>query len=342
MKQIFFLLLVSAFLHNVNAQSEKEPYLVRSLSGDAVKEVEARTSGGSISVTGGNSTDARIEVYVVPNNNQSLSKDEIKQRLDELYNLDISVANNKLTATARSKEQIKDWKKAFSIAFKIYVPQNVSTKLSTSGGSIRLNGLTGSQDFTTSGGSLHLSNLGGKVDGRTSGGSIQVEDSKDDIDLRTSGGSITAVNCDGRLKLATSGGSLDLRNLKGNTDATTSGGGVKAQNISGELKAHTSGGSVHMADLACSLETSTSGGNVDVAFKQLGSYVRIGNSAGNVSLSLPANKGLDLDLSGDITNTAFDNFNGNIDRRMVKGKLNGGGVPVTVDASSGRIRLQVQ
>ena len=342
MKQTFFLLLLSSLVYGAKAQTEKEPYFVKSLSNEAIKEVEARTSGGSISVNGGSTSDARIEVYVTANNNQKLSKDEIKQRLDELYNLDISTSGNKLTAVAKSKAQIRDWKKALSIAYKIYVPQTVSTNLSTSGGSIQLDNLSGAQKFTTSGGSLHLSKLSGKVDGTTSGGSIHLEDSKDDIELATSGGSIHASNCSGNLKLMTSGGSLDLSGLKGITQASTSGGSVKAENIDGELKAHTSGGSVRMAGLTCSLETSTSGGNIDVAFVQLGKYVKIGNSAGNVALTLPKGKGFDLDLSGQIANTTFDNFNGKIDERQVKGKLNGGGVPVTVNAGSGRIKLDVK
>lgn len=342
MKKCSFLFFILVAFVVASAQDSKEPYMTKSLSGESIKQVEARTSGGSITVAGGNESNARIEVFVEANNNQKLSKEEIKQRLDELYNLDISTAGGKLSAIAKSKEQIRDWKKALSIAFRIYVPSNVSTDLSTSGGSIHLSDLSGSQKFSTSGGSLHLDKLSGKVDGSTSGGSIHLEDSKDEIDLRTSGGSIEAKNCSGNLKLATSGGSLDLNNLKGNINATTSGGGVHGDNIDGELAAHTSGGSVHLANLTCSLETSTSGGNIDVSFNSLGKYVKINNSAGNVALSIPKNKGLDLDLSGEIANTSFDNFSGKIDDRTVRGKLNGGGVPVTVDANSGRIRLELK
>ena len=341
MKQFSFLLLFVAGAFAAKAQTDKEPYLVKSLSNESIKEVEARTSGGSISVTGGTSN-SRIEVYVTNNNGKSLSKDEVKQRLDELYNLDIAVSGGKLSAIAKSKENIRDWKKALNIAFRVYVGSNVSTDLSTSGGSIHLENLSGSQKFSTSGGSLHLAKLSGRIDGATSGGSIHLEDSKDNIDLRTSGGSIEASNCSGTLRLATSGGSLDLNNLKGSIRATTSGGSVKGESIDGELEAHTSGGNVDLDNLTCSLETSTSGGNIDVSFASLGKYVKIGNSAGSVRLSLPKGKGLDLDLSGDIANTSFENFSGRIDDRSVRGKLNGGGIPVTVDANSGRIRLELK
>jgi hypothetical protein len=321
------------------SQNEKEPYLTRSLSADAIKLVEAKTSGGSISVSGVSPDQARIEVYVSPNNDGKLSKQEIEQRLAELYSLDINVANNKLTATARSKENIRDWKKALNIAYKIYVPQAVSTDLGTSGGSIHLANLSGTQNFSTSGGSLHVTKVNGKLDGRTSGGSIHLIDSKDEIDLSTSGGSIHAANCTGNIRLATSGGSLELSDLKGIIKATTSGGGIRGSRVEGELTASTSGGSVRIQDHSGSLETSTNGGSIDVSFREVGRYVRVNNSAGNVDLTFPKNKGLDLDLSGRIDKASFANFDGKIDDQKVKGKLNGGGVPVTVGANAGRIRI---
>ena len=133
-----------------------------------------------------------------------------------------------------------------------------------------------------------------------------------------------------------------MKDLKGNIKATTSGGSVAGKNIEGELITHTSGGSIVLTDLSCSLETSTSGGHIDVSIKELGKYVKISNSAGHIDVTLPKNKGLDLDLSGRIANTKFENFTGKIDEEEVKGKLNGGGVPVTIDAGSGKIYLTLR
>ena len=346
MKKYLSFLLLAALQFCVKAQfnSDKEPFMTKSLSKENVNNVEARTSGGSISVSAANASEARIEVYVSGNNNKNnLSKEEIQKRLNDMYDLNISVANNKLTATAKSKERIRDWKKALNISFKVFVPKNVSTDLETSGGSISLTGISGTQNFSTSGGSLNVDNVSGKVDGRTSGGSINLEDSKDDIELTTSGGSIHAANCDGKLRLSTSGGSLDLKDLKGDIRATTSGGSIVARNIGGEFITHTSGGNIHLSDLSCSLETSTSGGNIDVSIKELGKYVKISNSGGNIDLELPKGKGMDLDLSGDKIKTAnLEKFTGKIDDDEVNGKLNGGGVLVRVEAGSGRINLALK
>jgi hypothetical protein len=341
MKKYLLFFLLAAFQILVNAQTDKTPFMTKSLSNESIKDVEVETSGGSIAVSGA-TANARVEVYITSNNNKELTKEEIQQRLNDKYNLDISVANNKVTATARLKEKMTDWKKALNISFKVFVPRNVSTDLSTSGGSISLTNLSGNLKFSTSGGSLDLDNVAGNVDGRTSGGSINVENSKDDIELATSGGSIDAKNCEGKLRLTTSGGSLDLKDLKGDIRATTSGGSIHGSDVEGELITHTSGGSIHLSDLSCSLETSTSGGNIDVSIKALGKYIKISNSAGNVDVTLP-NKGLDLDLSASKIKTGqLTNFNGKVDDEEINGKLNGGGVPVRIDAGSGKISLSLR
>ena len=151
MKKYFFFLLLANICLAVNAQtkSEKEPYLTKSLSGESVNNVRAETSGGNISVSGVGPSDSRVEVFVSQNNNRlkSLSADELKTRVNEDYDLDVSVKDSKLTVTAKSKHRINDWKKALNFSFKIYVPKNVTTNLLTSGGNIELTGISGNQEF---------------------------------------------------------------------------------------------------------------------------------------------------------------------------------------------------
>jgi hypothetical protein len=319
-------------------KAQQTLYLTKSLANESVKNVEAKTSGGGITVAGGYTQDARIEVYISGNGHE-LSKEEIQSRLDESYELKVSVENNKLIASAKQKHNNMNWKRSLNISFKIYVPQNVSTDLGTSGGSISISNLDGNENFQTSGGSLTVSKLTGKIVGGTSGGSIDVSDSKDDIDLETSGGSIEATNCSGKIRLGTSGGSLTLKDLKGNVKATTSGGSVNGKNISGELVASTSGGNVHLYDLSATLDASTSGGNIDVELNEVGKYIKLHNSGGSISLVIPKDKGYDLDLYGKIHTSTLNNFSGTTKEKELHGKINGGGIPVTADAGDGRITL---
>src|SRR2546423_9643646 len=105
-KYILLLALMVPFWVTAQNSSDNEPYLTKSL-GASIKNVEASTSGGSIFVSGG-ASDPRIEVYISGNNNTTLSKEEIKQRLAELYDFNVSVSDNKLTAVAKLNEKKQD------------------------------------------------------------------------------------------------------------------------------------------------------------------------------------------------------------------------------------------
>jgi DUF4097 and DUF4098 domain-containing protein YvlB len=273
-------------------------------------------------------------VYIKGNNGRSLSKEEIKERLDEDYKFELAVVSGELRVVVEPRDKFFNWKNALNISFKIYSPQQVSTDVSTSGGSISMKNLAGSQNFSTSGGSLTIDKLSGKIRGRTSGGSIEVSNTKDNIDLGTSGGSIDADNCNGTLTLSTSGGSIKLNSLSGQIKANTSGGPIRGNGIRGELTAHTSGGSVDLEELEGSVDASTSGGNMEIEINKIGKYVTVHNSGGNIRVTLPANTGLDLRLRAEhIHLQNMQNFNGDKEEHKVEGKINGGGVPVNIETS---------
>ncbi|AMR33277.1 hypothetical protein A0256_18545 [Mucilaginibacter sp. PAMC 26640] len=329
MKKFFVFLLLASPAYLASAQDNRVPYLTKSLAADNVKTVFVNTSGGSISVKGGE--EPRVEVYISGNNSQNLSKEEIAKRLEQDYTLDVSVHDGELHATAKQKHNISNWRRSLNIGFKVYVNKATETNLNTSGGSISIANLTGNQNFETSGGSLSIANIAGVIKGETSGGSINVSNAKQDITLNTSGGSITASDCQGRIKLETSGGSLRLQNLKGYVKAITSGGSVNGNNIDGELIAGTSGGSVSLMQIAGSVSATTSAGSIHVQMTRVDKYVKIDGDSGHVDLSLPAGQGVDLNVRGDRVTAAMNGkFEGQKEKEKVVGKYNGGGAPVEV------------
>lgn len=339
---ILLLFLASQTLVSLGQDNEnKTPYLTKSLANDAISSVIVSTSAGGISVSGQTGEQPRVEVYIKGNNGRELSKQEIQRRLDEDYDLNISVNGHELKAVVKTKHNIDNWRESMSISFKIYVPQQVSTDLRTSGGGIRLDNLKGNENFTTSGGGLQIDKLSGMIHGRTSGGGIEVTNSSENIDLVTSGGGISAKNCNGNIKLSTSGGGLRLENLKGTINAHTSGGGVEANNIEGELITSTSGGGMELREMNCSLDASTSAGSLYAQMKKVGKYLKLDANSGNIDIELPAKQGLDLNLRGDRVNQhQFNGFNGEWDKTHVRGTVNGGGAPVSADASSGSINVK--
>ncbi len=343
MKKIALLLMSGLGAFAAIAQSpETQPYLQKTFPRASVKAIEAETSGGNIDVYGQASGDARVEVYVWADNgrNRDISKDELQKRLEDQYDLNVSIDGDKIVASAKQKRGWDNgWKKGVSVSFKIYTPEAVSSHVRTSGGNIVMKDLKGSEDFRTSGGNLNVDHLSGTIRGRTSGGNVDVNDSQDEIDLGTSGGNMVAQRCEGRIQLSTSGGNVELRSVKGNIRATTSGGQVDGGQITGELDAHTSGGNIDLRDLAATLSASTSGGNIHVNFLSTKS-VDLSNSSGSITLELPQGQGMDLRITGErVHSTAMSNFKGDVDERHIDGTLNGGGIPVKVDGNGGDVHV---
>jgi hypothetical protein len=336
-----FFLLLSSMVIAVMATAQTGPLITKQLAEGSVSSVLSETSGGNILVSGVAGS-FRAELYAVANNSKgnNLSEQEIKERLEKEYDVKLELEGNKLIATAKPKHKIMNWKKGLSISFKLYVPINVSTDVSTSGGNIELSHVTGTQDFTTSGGNLVVTDVAGKINGTTSGGNIVIEKAKEEINLATSGGNIEAKDCDGKIKLITSGGNIEMTMLKGNIKASTSGGNVSGETIEGDLNASTSGGNIGLSGMSCNIVAATSGGDISVSVTKLLSTVRLSNSGGNIKLDIPQNSPVDLNLYAEkIKTDRLENFSGKFEEDKIEGKLNGGGAVVTVKADGGTIHL---
>lgn len=342
MKTNLILLALIGQCYLAHAQSNgQQPFYTKSLKGEGIKQVFVNTSGGSITVSGTAAEQPRIEVYVTGNNGNNLSKEEAQKRIDKDYSLVIESHDGELHATAKSKRNFNWGGNSVSISFKVYVPQRTASNLNTSGGSIHIDNLIGNERFETSGGSLYIDRVAGMVKGETSGGSIHVSNAKDNVDLETSGGSIDAESCQGNIRLETSGGSISLNNLSGTIKAETSGGSIRGGKIAGEMVTGTSGGSINLDNLSCSLNASTSAGSLHAQFNQVGKYVKLDVSAGHIDLVLPSKQGFDVDLTGNnVSSESLSNFNGDKERDHIRGKINGGGIPVRADAGSGRVNLK--
>ena len=327
--------------HGLLAQREgQKPYMVKTFKAADIKNIEANTSGGSIWVQSTSAAETTVEVYVNLNNGKSTDTEEIERRLDN-YVFKFSQVNDKLVCEAKPKSPNGfNWNKSLSIGFKIYSPKNINSKLHTSGGSITLRDLAGNLKFSTSGGSLSLAGLSGDIVGSTSGGSINVSDSRENIALSTSGGSITARNNSGTIKLSTSGGSIDLQNLRGDISASTSGGSVKVKAVNGSLHASTSGGSISLDEVSGNIKAGTSGGGINANVIAVDDYLELSTSSGSINVDMPLNTGLNMDVSANkINHPRLNNFDGDMSKSYMRGRLNGGGAKVRLHASSGSVNI---
>ena len=83
MKHYFLLLLIVSISFASVAQNKDEvPFMTKSFASESIKNVESETSGGSITVMGVPAGQAKVEVFIWPNNgkkNSSVSKEEIQK-----------------------------------------------------------------------------------------------------------------------------------------------------------------------------------------------------------------------------------------------------------------------
>ena len=158
MKILNLILAILFISFPITAQKDTDkPYMVKTFSANAIKNLKMTTSGGSLTVVGSTDSEAKIEVYIRGNNwNYDISKEELEERLK---NYELSVTQDGDAIVAFSKNKTDNWgKKSLSIAFKAFVPEKITTDLNTSGGSISVKGITGNAFGRTSGGSIAVRN----------------------------------------------------------------------------------------------------------------------------------------------------------------------------------------
>ena len=204
MKNIFII----SFLFTVNLFSVRadKPFLIRTFPASSITAVEVSTIGGDITINGDAGSEAVVEVYI--SRNKYLSDEQIKQAIEEHYNINIYVENEKLYAMIEMKTNRGT---QFDVSFKINVPKHIISDLTSMGGDILLNNLSGSLHFRTMSGSLTIENVSGIISGSTLSGNITVTNSKDDIVLSALSGNITAKDCDGNIILNTLDGSINVK-----------------------------------------------------------------------------------------------------------------------------------
>ena len=296
------LLMFSIAIADSQAKIFDEPFMTKTFnlsSGD----LYVSTSGGSVEVIGSNTNTVKVEMYVRSNRH---SDEKIREILEEDYEIKIEKSGSRIEAVAKRTGSGWNWN-GISISFIVHTPQKFACDLNTSGGSLKISGVTGNRhELKTSGGSITAEDMTGSLEARTSGGSINISDYTGEIDAKTSGGS------------------LNLEDIRGDIDVTTSGGGIKINDAQGAVYATTSGGSI----------------NADIT--KLDDQLVLKTSGGSVRATIPSGLGLDLDLRGNRVNTSLNNFSGESKSDRVKGTVNGGGILVELATSGGSVTLNYQ
>ena len=300
----YSVLIICLLFVQVQVSALNNPYLSKSFDLSGPGKIETRTSGASVAITGTDGNQVIVELFVKRNGKAVDTNDADVQRRLENYKIDIDKKGNTVSVIVEAKKS-PDWSKGnnINLSFEIQVPYEMSSDLTTSGGSIAISGIEGDQTLKTSGGSVRISGSSGMVAAKSSGGSLSISEFSGSLDLNTSGGSVKVSGMSGDLTINSSGGSVSLDNVSGKVYASTSGGGIKADII-----------------------------NIDDA-------LTLKSSGGSISAIIPKGLPMDLDLKGGNVNTKLTNFEGEMKRDKIIGKSNGGGVLISMASSGGSIRL---
>jgi hypothetical protein len=290
--------------------------LLGGVDGDIKKSFNVREGGlltvesdiGSIDVQPGTGSKVNVEIRF---ETKKGSKKKIQSILDD-FDVTFDHSGDDVSVSLEYPRGLRNlWDNVgryLRVRFYITVPKKYNVDLSTSGGSIKVDDLTGEVISRTSGGSLTFGQIQGPVNGKTSGGSINLEKCEGKVDVRTSGGSIT------------------IGEVKGNVTAHTSGGGIKVEEVMGTIDASTSGGSV-TARIS----------------KQPKSDCRLKTSGGGITVYLNEDVGMNVDArtSGGGVKTDFPvTIKGEIRKNALQAKINGGGPELYLRTSGGSIYLK--
>lgn len=311
----------------------------------AGSKVIARTSSGSITITGADVAECSVVAEICGR----APTEEEAQELAEQVEIRLEEAGETLTVKADKPPTSNN--RSISISYDITVPKQTNVECSSSYGSIK------------------LAQLKGSVNGKTSSGTVTAENVEGTIDLDTSYGSITCRNIsDGDIKLKTSSGTIKLFDASfGVCDADTSYGSINAERLDGDsVGIHSGSGGINMADtVAETADISTSYGRItcrqitssDIKAKSSSGSIEVicsGATPADISASLVTSYGsiefagpphfagqVDISTSYGSVRTALPiTISGQVSKKKLKGTVGEGNGKLYLHTSSGSINIK--
>ena len=236
-----------------------------------------------------------------------------------------------------------------------------SAKLETEGGHIQVLDVLGNLTAFTAGGHINVGNISGDASLRTGGGHVRAGQIGGRAELETVGGNITVAHAGNFVSVRTGGGQIDFGEVRGSVHAQTGGGGIRVMYVSGPMELESSSGSICLTRVAGALQAATSGGTITAWINpdppsgggnvRLAGASQLASGNGDIVVFLPRNLAANIDatvangggrrIEADpalhLTIQPSPNGPGPIHAMAV---LNGGGAPLKLKTTAGKIRLQ--
>ncbi len=305
--RIFYTLAIVAFMASTASAQDVHRTFDASSGGKLILDLE---TGGSIVITGWNRNEVEVSVSI-----DGRDADDVILEFDE---------------SSRAIEIFTEFESRRSRAdvdFEINVPSEFNLEISTSGGDVEIEGVSGSIEGSSMGGDLELRNLSGNIDMSTMGGDIWLSDSEIDGSLHTMGGDVdindVVGNIDGttmggdvtynnvksvrggarnKVTISTMGGDVDVDEALYGADIHTMGGDISVESAGEFVSATTMGGDITIEEIDGWIEANTMGGDIEVTMiggTEGDRHVELESMGGTIELTLP--RGLSMDIEIEIT-----------------------------------------
>ncbi len=236
-----------------------------------------------------------------------------------------------------------------------------AAKVETEGGHIQVLDVMGDLTAFTGGGHINVGNIAGDASLRTGGGHIRAGQIGGRAALETAGGNITVAHAGNFVSVHTGGGQIDFGEVRGSVHAQTGGGGIRMMYVSGPMELESSSGSICLTRVAGALQAATSGGTITAWINpdppsgggnvRLAGASQLASGNGDIIVFLPRNlaatidatvtnggeRRIEADPALHVTIQASGDGSGPVHAMAV---LNGGGAPLKLKTTAGKIRLQ--
>jgi DUF4097 and DUF4098 domain-containing protein YvlB len=289
----------------VLAWQEEKPFLSKDFNASGIKELKLETGGLSVNIASWSEDRVLIEVFALRDNKVLSPNDaQLRKKLEDLE-FDMRQEGEKVSLRVEQAKRtgIKMSRDNIVLLIKIQTPTGMSSNILSAGGAVTLAGLEGNQQIQSNGGSVRFIQGKGKIQGETLGGSILMD------------------NFTGDLNLSSMGGSVRLENFSGNLDVKSAGGSLNLFDMSGKITAETAGGSIR------------------ASFREPLESVHLASKGGAIEASLPQGLGMSVLFKGSIVVSQHQKFEGESRKTLVKGTINGGGIPVVFETSGANVRV---
>jgi TonB family protein len=240
-------------------------------------------------------------------------------------------------------------------------PGHPVAKLETEGGHIQVLDVAGDLTAFTAGGHISVGNIAGNASLHSGGGHIRAGQIGGRAELETVGGNITVAHAGNYVDVHTGGGQIDFGEVRGSVHAQTGGGGIRIMYVSGPMEVESSGGSICLTRVADAVQAATSGGTITAWINpdttsgggavHLGGASQLASGNGDIIVFLPRNlaatidatvatggeRRIEADPALHLSIQPPNNAAGPVHAMAV---LNGGGAPLKLRTTAGKIRLQ--